>query len=140
MRGFLLLLMLSCVYSFDEYCLFNNEEWCIDIDWETAQSLHLVVYKTWKRNYNSRTHFLMYCPNDPECNIPMHWEYETKHFATRKGAIEWINREFSNSPERMVSLREIGAPKKLESKTEVTYETKKIEKTEWSIFWKNQTN
>ena len=62
----------------------------------------------------------------------MHWEYGTKHFATRKGAIEWINREFSNSPERMVSLREIGVPQKLESK--------KIEKTEWSIFWKNKTN
>jgi hypothetical protein len=44
----LLLLMLSCVFSFDEYCNFKNEEERVKIDWGSIDKVEL-LFQLWTR-------------------------------------------------------------------------------------------
>lgn len=134
----LLLLFISISYGW-LFCM-NGEEWCIPPDFESKEDLWLVTFKTWERNYGSPFRYLMACGDGTDdCNVPWHWKFETKFFPTRKGAMQWINREFSKDPERMVSIRRINPPEKLANKVIEHVEAKVTKTTEWIEKWDNQT-
>ena len=114
-------------------------EWCTPVDYETKLSFWMVVHKTLEKNHNSFVRTLLWCGDgSDDCNTQWHWAYNTKLFATRKGAIEWINMEFFKEPERVVALRECNVPETLHSTTTKHTRTEVTETTMW-FEYENQT-
>lgn len=125
-------------YGLDDWCRWNNEEWCLSARLDEDGEFWMVIYRTWEKNHASPFRTLMYCMEDPDCNVPWHWKYDTRLFSTAKGAVQWANREFHVSPERFVALRRVDTPTELGTATTETQEVRTIKETHWSL-WRNNS-
>jgi hypothetical protein len=114
--------------------------WEVPIDYETPDDLYMVIWRTWEKNYASRARYLMWCGDGTDdCNVPMHWNYQTRFFKTKEVALMWINNEFTKSPDRLVSLRRCGKPERLVSDTKEHHKVESWKTTEWKFFGWNKT-